>query len=144
MLRQLVTLFKVLSTIAVDYFREDAEGASLSDQENRVAVQKLIYLAQVYGIPMGYSYSWDTFGPYSRALSDDLEDMRRNLTEVRKLAPQLDFKDEVLTRLLELKVALEVPAELPSETAWLEILSSLHMLARHMFPLEQVEQLRRP
>jgi len=44
---------------------------SMSSFDERLALQKTIYLAQQMGVPLGYQFSWYLRGPYSRELTSD-------------------------------------------------------------------------
>jgi uncharacterized protein YwgA len=39
--------------------------------DEHLTLQKIIYLAQELGLPLGYPYSWNMRGPYSRELTVD-------------------------------------------------------------------------
>lgn len=42
---------------------------SVSNIDDRILLQKKIYLAQDFGLPLGYGYRWYIHGPYSTTLS---------------------------------------------------------------------------
>ena len=39
--------------------------------DDKLAVQKITYLAQAYGVDLGYEFEWYLRGPYCRQVSDD-------------------------------------------------------------------------
>jgi hypothetical protein len=43
----------------------------MSSFDERLALQKSIYLAQQMGVPLGYQFSWYLRGPYSKDLTSD-------------------------------------------------------------------------
>jgi len=51
----------------------DALGvpATMTSFDERLALQKTIYLAQQVGVPLGYQFSWYLRGPYSKDLTSD-------------------------------------------------------------------------
>ena len=52
--------------------------ADVSPQFGRTALVKLLYLAQeVYALPLGYRFSFYTYGPYSPEVLEDLEKVRQ-------------------------------------------------------------------
>jgi uncharacterized protein YwgA len=44
---------------------------SIQTFDDRLILQKTVYLIQQLGVPLGYSYSWYIRGPYSRDLTAD-------------------------------------------------------------------------
>lgn len=57
------------SHIATAIAIRDLNCYSLETMNNRILLQKKIYLAQDIGIPLGYGYSWYIHGPYSTDLT---------------------------------------------------------------------------
>lgn len=57
------------SYIATAVTLRDLNCYSLKTIENRILLQKKIYLAQKKGLPLGYGYSWYIHGPYSPDLT---------------------------------------------------------------------------
>ncbi len=51
---------------------ESGVPASVEEFENRLLVQKSVYLLQQRGVELGYPYIWYVRGPYSSRLADDL------------------------------------------------------------------------
>jgi len=47
----------------------------LGQINGKKALQKLVYLARIFGIETGYSYRFHYFGPYSDQLAADLDDL---------------------------------------------------------------------
>jgi hypothetical protein len=94
---------------------------------DRKLKQKAIYLAQVFGVDLGYRYGWYLMGPYSPSLASDYyalaeagieNDDPRQLNEYTK--QQLDAVRRIVSE--EHK-----PADLPIED-WFELLASWHYL----------------
>jgi hypothetical protein len=46
-------------------------GLARSDMENRLKLQKTVYLLQSCGLRLGYGFSWYRYGPYSQELVYD-------------------------------------------------------------------------
>lgn len=57
------------SHIATAIAIRDLNCYSLGTIEDRILLQKKIYLAQDIGLPLGYGYSWYIHGPYSTDLT---------------------------------------------------------------------------
>jgi uncharacterized protein YwgA len=52
--------------------RESNIPISVEEFDNRLLVQKAVYLLQQRGVELGYPYSWYVRGPYSSRLANDL------------------------------------------------------------------------
>ena len=57
------------SQIATAVAIRDLNCYSLETIDDRILLQKKIYLAQDIGLPLGYGYSWYIHGPYSPDLT---------------------------------------------------------------------------
>lgn len=104
----------------------DALGKELSldDFNDRLALQKTIYLIQAGGVHLGYDYGWYLRGPYSRGLTRDAFAVRAHgPEEVKgwKLDPQS------LTRLASLREAFASWSVGRCERH-LELLASVHFI----------------
>ncbi|MBN2563678.1 MAG: hypothetical protein JXQ75_22395 [Phycisphaerae bacterium] len=105
---------------------------------NRLIVQKALYLAQAAGIGLGYHFRWYLRGPYSPEVADDL------FAVTAELATGIDEADgwtldsesgEILTDLAGL-----IPQDDTSESKkarWLELLASVHFLVHRRQVAEQ-------
>jgi len=111
----------------------DAIGQELNlgTFQDRLRIQKKLYLAQLTGLDLGYRFSWYLYGPYCRELTNDAfrlaEQIREGLRdhETRQLSP--------IARTLSSRATTiwgDAPTG-PSEDDWLELLASLHYL-RHI------------
>lgn len=47
----------------------DLKCFDIENLNNRILLQKKVYLSQVFGLPLGYGYSWYIHGPYSTDLT---------------------------------------------------------------------------
>lgn len=100
---------------------------SISSIDDRTRIQKLIYLAQASGVPLGYNFSWYLKGPYCSPLAKDYYNLP-NETEGRTL------KQEVLPSLGPVRTIISSnkrPDDL-NETSWLELIASVHYLTSSM------------
>lgn len=50
----------------------------LGEIRGKKALQKLVYLARIFGIETNYSYRFHYFGPYSDTLAQDLDNLLEN------------------------------------------------------------------
>jgi len=52
-------------------FRGIENPISMDTFDDKLRVQKITYLAQMYGIDLGYSFEWYLRGPYCKQVSED-------------------------------------------------------------------------
>lgn len=110
----LLPIYKKIYGSDFDYTRFD----------NRLEMQKTIYLLQDMGVPVGsYGFRWYQYGPYSQSLQDDMfyESRRecQSLTISKEYAESIDQ----LRRLINENVHAEY-----TRSHWVECLASLHYL----------------
>jgi uncharacterized protein YwgA len=57
----------------LNFFFKDFFGIELDMElfDNRIRLQKLIYILNHYGIRLGYHFTWWKYGPYSPKLTED-------------------------------------------------------------------------
>jgi uncharacterized protein YwgA len=96
-------------------------NASIATVEERKRRQKAVYLAQIFGVDLGYRYGWYLMGPYSTALARDYYRLRESiaLKEIHK-GPAL--KSAVIDRLKRARGVIgsrHRPAQL-DENQWIE------------------------
>lgn len=99
--------------------------------EDRRILQHAIYLLQeVLDLNLGYCYRWYFRGPYC---SDVLQDARSILSKDQPVnAAQYQLTVDARTRICYFKERIlgARPENMPAVT-WLELLASLHYIARH-------------
>lgn len=101
------------------------ESDDISTVENRLRVQKAIYLAQSAGVGLGYTYSWYVKGPYSPPLTRDYYELAASETA----SAGTSLKSPVAQKLQEVRQILRMPKGVGLEKAnWYELLASLHFL----------------
>src|SRR5690349_17229058 len=71
--RKLIALKRILEELGVP--------ADIDTVDDRKRIQKAIYLAQLPGIDLGYSFSWYVKGPYSPALTRDYYSLSEALSD---------------------------------------------------------------
>jgi hypothetical protein len=114
--------------VTLDALGESSDITSVND---RLRVQKAVYLAQVLGINLGYHYSWYVKGPYSPGLTQDYYRVSEaigggdNSYENRTLNGALQALVPRIAQVLAMPGDVNVPRE-----QWLEALASLHFLLR--------------
>ena len=97
---------------------------SLDRFEDRLKLQKTVYLLQVFGFYLGYPFNWYLYGPYS-------PDLTRDAFEV---VPQLGRYEPISFRDRQTEAAFDrfisFLGEKKDDPKWLELVASLHMLKK--------------
>lgn len=103
------------------------ESTNIGSLDDRLRIQKAVYLAQVAGINLGYSYSWYVRGPYSTSLTQDYFE----LSSGAGAGVTLDAAS--LTKLADIKSKIQKPDNVSLRTPqWYELLASLHYLIKEL------------
>ena len=97
---------------------------SLDKFQDRLRLQKTVYLMQAFGIYLGYNFNWYLYGPYSPALARDAFDV---LPLSARFEP-LFFREEPTEE--RFKRFIEFLGDQKNDPQWLELVGSLHMLNR--------------
>lgn len=102
---------------------------NMEDFDERLRLQKIVYLLWAYGISLGYGFNWYVRGPYSPKLASDgyaLDD------EVFETGSRIRFsnEEEISKSLNDFK---EILGEKIEDPLYLEILASLHYIKKVVF-----------
>ena len=108
---------------------ELGEPDEISTVNDRLRIQKAIYLAQVAGIGLGYHYSWYVKGPYSTALTQDYYKLHEALRAGETSHTGLILNPSIASLVPRVKQILSKPqdVQLPDHS-WYEALASMHFL----------------
>jgi uncharacterized protein YwgA len=95
--------------------------------DDRITVQKAVYLAQLAGVDLGYRFSWYRFGPYCSDLADAYYALDRSVR--RGESTNNALADAAKGRLAKVKAltSSKPPGNLKQKD-WLELLASVHYL----------------
>jgi len=109
-------LSKILSLLGI-------ENIDMTDFDNRLKYQKLIFLVQNSGLSLGYGYNWYVRGPYSPPLTQDLFEIEQN-KEIFEKGKTLGLQDEeiIISKIDGIKRLL---GDNISDPIFLEVLASL-------------------
>jgi uncharacterized protein YwgA len=119
-MKELIVLSRILDEI---------DGDSFETLEGRITFQKRVYLLQAAGLDLGYLFSWDQFGPYSKELAEDGAALDASRQDTRDAAKGLRFRQEVQATLGRIKdLMLRPSGSAITQAAWLEMLSSVHFI----------------
>lgn len=113
--------------VLLQRFCDEVDGISFQTLSGRISFQKRIYLLQAAGIDLGFRFSWDLHGPYSKGLARAGDELAVSKDEAKEVGKKLEFTDEVKQR-IEFARALMTPTQPLDEGQWLEFLASLHYL----------------
>ncbi len=116
------------------YLTELGVPPHIESLNDRIRVQKAIYLAQVAGADLGYDYNWYLRGPYSPELANDYYKLSEAIflkkiptdTE-QKVGPKLKDTYTVILRSMAPLVTAPTTFSAKQED-WLELVASLHFL----------------
>lgn len=119
---------QIVLKLALEAVGHDFTTGSLETFDDRLSLQKKVYLSQLTGADLGYRFGWYIYGPYSNELTADAFRLRDDL-----FREDDEFEKEKLnSRVREtLARAPEIWSGRPDgvdEPTWLELLASLHFL----------------
>lgn len=103
---------------------------SYSNFDDRLEMQKAVYLLQSMGVPVGdYAFRWYHHGPYSQTLQDDMH------YEDGRDCAHLKINAEYARKIDQLRDIIDSPAKEPYPLRkWVECLASLHYLREYVLP----------
>lgn len=101
--------------------------ARLSSFDDRLILQKAVYLAQAAGVDLGYFFHWYLRGPYSPSLTRDAFAMASEINGGLDDSDGWKFDETSIERLARLKPLIR-EAQPPQLAARLELLASVLFL----------------
>ena len=112
--RYLRPIYKMLYDQDFDY----------TDFDNRMQMQKAVYLLLDMGVPMGdYGFRWYKHGPYSQELHEDM--FQENIRPERSIQLHQEFEEKIS----KLRNLIHDPKKGDYSVAhWMECLASMHYL----------------
>ena len=97
--------------------------------DNKLAIQKITYLAQAYGIDLGYDFEWYLRGPYCKQVSDDAH----TITDSTQVDAKMDG-----AKIAEFAKCIEKHM---NDTDWLEIAGSLLYLRKNHYQKHDLDSI---
>ncbi|MEO5927655.1 MAG: hypothetical protein ABIO72_03050 [Patescibacteria group bacterium] len=94
--------------------------------DERLSVQKSIYLAQAAGVELGHYFSWYLRGPYAPSVAQDVFDAIQN-DDHRSSLEGWELDPASRAKLATIRLHFGPPASL-TQGRWLELLASIHFL----------------
>lgn len=104
------------------YNKVYGEAFNYSILDNRIKLQKAVYLLENMGVCVGdYSFSWDKYGPYSLALDADAKDCSTTGDQPANFSTLAQGKIDTLKKYVNEDTEYTC-------VHWVECLASLHYL----------------
>ncbi len=94
--------------------------------DDRLILQKAVYLAQEAGVKLGYFYNWYLRGPYSPAVAEDAFSVNVAIAGGNDESKAYELADKQLRNLRKIRNLVEEPRR--SLARRLELLASVHFL----------------
>ncbi|MCT7306225.1 MULTISPECIES: hypothetical protein [Ralstonia] len=118
--------------IALQLFLDElGQTAKIDTVDDRMSLQKVIYLGQIFGADLGYRYSWYVRGPYSPSLTQDYYALSGALAAGDRTYQARALNDRLRECLVRAKNLLQKPQSVTLATPqWYELLASLDYLKR--------------
>ncbi len=109
---------------------------SYSDFDQRMEMQKAVYLLQDMGVPIGdYGFRWYLHGPYSQSLQDDMH------YESGRPVTTLTLSKEYSENIARLHDVIHSKERMNySVSSWVECLASLHYLRENLLCFDASEE----
>jgi uncharacterized protein YwgA len=103
---------------------------NIDELEDRLRIQKLVYLIQSYGLSLCYGYIWYVRGPYSPELTQTVYGIGENPHIFSKVEDvKLKDNNEIENRLASF---MSIIGDKLHDNQYLEILSSMHYINKVM------------
>jgi len=108
-------------------FENSGVDATIESKEDRIVLQKTVYLSQIAGVDLGYRYSWYINGPYSPSLTKDYYELLEN-SDLSEVTEQWELGKNTEGQLTPVRDLVANKPAGESLADWLEVLSSIHYL----------------
>ncbi|WP_322073098.1 hypothetical protein [Burkholderia cepacia] len=118
--------------IALKLFLDEVgQQPTIASQDDRMALQKVVYLGQIFGADLGYRYSWYVRGPYSPNLTQDYYALNGALAAGDQSSQSRVLNDRLRGALQQARQLLSKPPHVQLTLPyWYELLASLDFLVR--------------
>ncbi len=119
----------------LSFFENIGKDFSMKEFDDRVEFQKILYIAQQYGIDFEYPFLWYLKGPYSKSAANDgflIEDLKNRQQLISCSKPTLNN--------LELEFS-KIISDYKDNPIWLEIASSVLYLRKESYENEPFDKI---
>lgn len=100
--------------------------------DDKLQVQKITYLAQEYGIDLGYEFAWNRRGPYCKQVSEHAHEI---------LDSNVDGNIGLINENEKLHEFAKIMNPYLNDTDWLEIAASLMYLRKDSYEDKELDQI---
>ena len=117
----------------------EALGLTRNSTEERLKLQKTIYLIQAYGLKLGYGFSWYRYGPYSQDLVyDAYAVLGSERNKHKRAADKWSFSQGCLQKFDEFK---KICRDILQSAEQLELVASVDFLRNNWYPSAERSQM---
>lgn len=128
-----------VDTKTILYMVADRFGLKRDCTEDRLRLQKVIYLLQAHGMRLGYGFSWYRYGPYSQDLVfDAYAVLGSEKDKFKKRTRSLKFSPNSEQKFTEFEATC---ASILNETRQLELVASVDFVRRTWYPEARQDEL---
>ena len=100
--------------------------SKISTLADRKRVQKAVYIGQMAGADLGYSYGWYLLGPYSPELTQDYFALNNDLINEDDDYTNYELNKSLSEKLYGIKNLMNIPERVNlSQEDWLELVASI-------------------
>lgn len=111
------------NTMATAIALRDLKCHSIQTVDERILLQKKVYIAQELGLPLGFGYSWYLHGPYSRDLTTatyEIADEGFSLADGKRFEPQYQLIIDCVNSIEEEATKVKL-----NNVHWYELVASI-------------------
>ncbi len=126
---QIVRCQKLLS-----FFESIGKDFSMKEFDDRIEFQKILYIAQQYGIDFEYPFLWYLKGPYSKSAANDgflIEDLKNRQQLISNPKSNLNTQELEFSQII---------SDYKDDPIWLEVASSILYLRKESYGNESFDK----
>lgn len=118
------------SSLKAIYERVYGSPFTYGDFENRKKLQKAVYLLENMGVDVGdYSFSWDSYGPYSLNLDCEASQLDEGIQQEFSFSSFAEDAFNRLRKIAEANTKYDI-------SSWMECIASMHYL-KNVFRIQE-------
>ena len=114
------------------FFQKIDKKPFMDQFDDKLEVQKITYLAQEYGIDLGYEFAWNRRGPYCKQVSEHAHEI---------LDSDVDTDINLIKESEKLQELAKIMKPYLNNTEWLEIAASLVYLKKDSYNEKKLDDI---